>query len=62
MQKISENFSNYSAFHHRSVLLKASLGLSREVLESELYIVENAIFTEPGINMYVRLLFGIALI
>jgi geranylgeranyl transferase type-2 subunit alpha len=48
MQKIIENFSNYSAFHHRSVLLKSLQISPRDVLESELSIVENAVYTEPG--------------
>lgn len=46
-EKIQENFSNYSAFHHRSTfLLKTSPSLT-EVLPREFTIVENAIFTEP---------------
>ena len=49
--KIRENFSNYSSFHHRSISLKRLVdeGAStlRVLLPAELSIVENAIFTEP---------------
>lgn len=49
--KIKENFSNYSAFHHRSIYLSECLLRQgkdvREVLQEELSIVENAVFTEP---------------
>lgn len=45
--KIQENFSNYSAFHQRSVFLKELSLQPRDVLEAELSIVENAVFTEP---------------
>lgn len=46
-EKIQENFSNYSAFHQRSVFLKELSLLPSDVLEAELSIVENAVFTEP---------------
>lgn len=49
-QKINENFSNYSAFHHRSVyikLLPSSSAAYRALLQTELAVVENAIYTEP---------------
>lgn len=46
-EKIQENFSNYSAFHHRSVYLKDSVTATPALFEEELSIVENAIFTEP---------------
>lgn len=46
-EKIQENFSNYSAFHHRSLFLKRSGQSVRAALANELTIVENAIFTEP---------------
>lgn len=46
-EKIQENFSNYSAFHHRSLFLKRSGRSVRDSLAHELTIVENAIFTEP---------------
>lgn len=46
-EKIQENFSNYSAFHHRSCYLKDS-GMDIDMLiENECSVVENAIFTEP---------------
>ena len=47
MKKIGENFSNYSAFHHRSVYLKDCDGDINDRLEKELSIVHDAIFTEP---------------
>jgi geranylgeranyl transferase type-2 subunit alpha len=53
-RKISENFSNYSAFHHRSVFLRATISGSSDSEESllerlreEYSIVESAVFTEP---------------
>ena len=46
-EKIQENFSNYSAFHHRSNFIKKNSPSIMEVLPSEFSIVENAIFTEP---------------
>ena len=46
-EKIDENFSNYSAFHHRSVYIQ-KLGYSpRDIVEGEFSIIENAIYTEP---------------
>lgn len=48
--KILENFSNYSAFHHRSIyILKLTDidGTELELLEKEFSMVDNAIFTEP---------------
>lgn len=46
-EKVKENFSNYSAFHHRSLYIKRSGKSIVDVLPEELSIVENAIFTEP---------------
>ena len=46
-EKIDENFSNYSAFHHRSVYIQRLEKSSRDVVESEFSIIENAIYTEP---------------
>lgn len=50
-EKILENFSNYSAFHHRSVYLSELFEQRPEalkpILEQEFSIVESAIFTEP---------------
>lgn len=51
-QKILDNFSNFSAFHYRSQLLPHILAGSevtgkKNILEEELQLVENAIFTEP---------------
>lgn len=45
--KIEENFSNYSAFHHRSVYIRQQLVPVAELIEQEMTIVENAIFTDP---------------
>ena len=45
--KIQENFSNGSAFHHRSLLLEWKLKQEPSVLDSEWELVLNAIFTEP---------------
>lgn len=62
MEKVLENFSNYSAYHHRSVYLKEAVQLleqgtdrNREDVyawqqaqaETEFSLVENAMFTEP---------------
>ena len=48
--KLNENFSNYSAFHHRSVYI-SDLALTESAFQhlvtTELSLVENAIFTEP---------------
>jgi geranylgeranyl transferase type-2 subunit alpha len=47
---IEANFSNYSAFHHRSVYvrqLKLSPELKQGQVESEFSLTESAIFTEP---------------
>ena len=58
-EKIRENFSNYSAFHHRSIFLQrlidqagtpsssSSSPTMRELLPAEFSVVENAVFTEP---------------
>jgi geranylgeranyl transferase type-2 subunit alpha len=52
-QKIQDNFSNFSAFHYRSQLLPHILAQTedgnkkKDLLEEELQLVENAIFTEP---------------
>eukprot|EP00980_Cylindrotheca_fusiformis_P021210 scaffold8150_cov118-Cylindrotheca_fusiformis.AAC.19 len=51
-QKIQDNFSNFSAFHYRSQLLPRILAENEEkkqsdILEEEMQLVENAIFTEP---------------
>ena len=60
-EKIDENFSNYSAFHHRSVFIRrmesdysghacSSSNVSeerRQLVEDEFSLVENAIYTEP---------------
>jgi geranylgeranyl transferase type-2 subunit alpha len=51
--KIQENFSNYSAFHHRSVYILNAMTVSppecilRDIMDNEFSIIENAIFTEP---------------
>lgn len=47
LEKIEENISNYSAFHHRSVYIKQLGRTPMELLDVELSLVENAIFTEP---------------
>lgn len=47
-EKIHENFSNYSAFHHRSIFIKTINDINvSSLVEEELKIVESAIFTEP---------------
>jgi geranylgeranyl transferase type-2 subunit alpha len=46
-EKIEENFSNYSALHHRSIYIQYSDLPVRSLLEEEFLLVENAIFTEP---------------
>lgn len=38
------DFSNYSSWHYRSTLLK----LNKENLDSELTLVQNAVFTDPS--------------
>lgn len=45
--KIEENFSNYSAFHHRSVYIRQFEVAVPELIEQEMSIVESAIFTDP---------------
>mmetsp|Transcript_32578 Transcript_32578/g.60868 ORF Transcript_32578/g.60868 Transcript_32578/m.60868 type:complete len:302 (+) Transcript_32578:230-1135(+) len=55
--KISENFSNYSAFHHRSVYIESLVSAAdtveknqennQSLFEEEFSIIENAVFTEP---------------
>jgi geranylgeranyl transferase type-2 subunit alpha len=44
-QKIEQNFSNYSALHHRSVALPEPL--TADVLFEEIGLVQQAVFTEP---------------
>lgn len=46
-EKIQENFSNYSALHHRSIYIQDSELPVRSLLDEEFLLVENAIFTEP---------------
>lgn len=46
-EKIQENFSNYSALHHRSIYIENSPKSIELLLEEEFLLVENAIFTEP---------------
>jgi geranylgeranyl transferase type-2 subunit alpha len=45
--KIMENFSNYSAFHHRSSFIKSSTDNPKHIIASELGMIESAVFTEP---------------
>ena len=51
-KKISENFSNYSAWHQRSLLLTAEFGSDTEKfvdqLRNEIAFVKNAFFVEPS--------------
>ena len=51
-KKISENFSNYSAWHQRSLLLTAEFGEDSDVfaekLREEIAFVKNAFFVEPA--------------
>ena len=44
---ISENFSNYSAWHYRSTLLPQQ-GSALSVWKSEFDLIKNALFTEPA--------------
>lgn len=49
-ERIEKNFSNYSAFHHRSTYIRQALGSKDEewpVLEGELELVKQAMYTEP---------------
>ena len=53
-EKIKENFSNYSAFHHRSVYIvfmiknnNYNLDVIKKLVDDEINIITNAIFTEP---------------
>ncbi|CAI5714103.1 unnamed protein product [Hyaloperonospora brassicae] len=44
-KKIEQNFSNYSALHHRSIDLPEPI--TADVLFSEIELVQQAVFTEP---------------
>ncbi|KAE8961955.1 hypothetical protein PR003_g28619 [Phytophthora rubi] len=44
-QKIEQNFSNYSALHHRSISLPEPL--TADLLFDEIGLVQQAVFTEP---------------
>lgn len=44
-QKIEQNFSNYSALHHRTITLPDPL--TADVLFDEIGLVQQAVFTEP---------------
>ena len=63
-KKLNENFSNYSAFHHRSVFLPRlaqSETAFQHLIATELSLVENAIYTEPDDQSawwYQQFLFG----
>ena len=71
--KISENFSNYSAFHHRSIYIRklisssssfssSSPQSSHDMLQKEFSMTESAIFTEPddqSVWWYRRFLFSL---
>jgi len=53
MNKVEQNFSNYSSWHHRSYLLQKVLEeepsnlVITSVLNSELELVQNAFYTSP---------------
>lgn len=58
MEKLKENFSNYSAFHYRSIYIgkwrdkhlasnDPACAALRSIIDEELQLIENAIFTEP---------------
>lgn len=64
-KKIEENFSNYSAWHQRSLLLPkihATPESLEEAIKQELNLVHQAFFTEPDDQsawIYLRWLLGI---
>nr|CCA16035.1 geranylgeranyl transferase type2 subunit alpha putat [Albugo laibachii Nc14] len=43
--KIEQNFSNYSALHHRSISLPVPL--TKDIILEEINLVQQAVFTEP---------------
>lgn len=45
--KIHENFSNYSAYHHRSIYIRLISSPFIPLLEAEFAMTENAVYTEP---------------
>ncbi|XP_065675024.1 geranylgeranyl transferase type-2 subunit alpha-like isoform X1 [Hydra vulgaris] len=50
-EKITENFSNYSAWHNRSNLYSSERKdgcIKKEILHKELELVRNAVFTDPN--------------
>lgn len=50
-EKISSNFSNYSAWHYRSKLLRELLineKIDLDQFKNEISLIENAIFTDPN--------------
>jgi geranylgeranyl transferase type-2 subunit alpha len=46
-EKINQNFSNYSAFHHRSFYIQRSPQDPEQLLRQEFEMVMNALYTEP---------------
>ncbi len=66
MQKIDQNFSNYSAWHQRSTLIPTLFESAqdlRQALQNELEIVQQAFYTEPKDQsawIYYRWLLGLS--
>jgi len=47
LEKIENNFSNYSAWHYRSAHLSTEAAKKKETLDKEFELASNAFYTEP---------------